>query len=232
VNGTQVCNGVYLQALSTPFVITPAVECNKNRCVEINVSRFHWFDKRESDRGRYASKEEFVSLFESERMALHRLALLLTANSEAAERCLVLALGECIASSSVSKDWALAWTRRVVIRNAINVVMQPREQSSAKMNGNAEGEPVVFSEDGSPGEIAYSQPILALPDPDRLVFVICVLEDHSIHDCALLLGRSPQDIDEARQRATDRIKQIHECSDGSPCFGDTLAEVIRDGGAK
>lgn len=213
-------------------MITPAVECNKNRCLEINVSRFHWFDKREGDRGEYASKEEFVGLFESERMALQRLALLLTANSEAAERCLVLALGECIASSSVSKDWVLAWARRVVIRNAINVVMQSGEQSFAGMNGNAEGGPIMFSEDGSPGQIADSQPIPALSDLDRLVFVICILEGHSIHDCALLLGRSPRDIDEARQRATDRMKHIHESNDGSPCFGDALAQIVRKRGAR
>ena len=196
------------------------------------MGRFRWFDKRESGRGTYASKEEFVSLFESERMALQGLALLLTANSEAAERCLVLALRECIANCSVSRDWVLAWARRVVIRNAINVVMEPGEQSFAGMNCNAEIGSVVFSEDDSLGQIANLQPILALPDLDRLVFVISILERHSIHDCALLLGRSPRDINEARQRAADQIKQIDEFSDGSQRIGDGLAQIVRSGGAR
>jgi DNA-directed RNA polymerase specialized sigma24 family protein len=210
-------------SLSMPFVVTRAVECDKNRCIEINVSRFHWFDKRESDRGECASKEEFVSLFEAERMALYRLALLLTANSEAAECCLVLAFRECIANSSVSKEWAFVWARRAVIRNAINVVVQWGEQPFAGMNGSAEGGSIEFSEDGPLGQIANSQPVLALPDLDRLVFVICILERHSIHDCALLLGKPLRDINVARQRAIDQIKQIDESPDSSVDIGDSGA---------
>lgn len=126
----------------------------------------------------------------------------------------------------------LAWARRVVIRNAINVVMEPGEQSFAGMNCNAEIGSVVFSEDDSLGQIANLQPILALPDLDRLVFVISILERHSIHDCALLLGRSPRDINEARQRAADQIKQIDEFSDGSQRTGDGLAQIVRSGGAR
>ena len=196
------------------------------------MGRFRWFDKRESGRGAYASKEEFVSLFESERMALQGLALLLTANSEAAERCLVLALRECIANCSVSRDWVLAWARRVVIRNAINVVMESEEQSFAGMNCNAEIGSVAFSEDDSLGHIANLQSILTLPDLDRLVFVISILERHSIRDCALLLGRSSRDISEARQRAADQIKQIDESSDDSQRIGDGLAQIVRNGGAR
>lgn len=195
------------------------------------MNRLRWFDKRESDGGRYASKEEFVRLFESERRALQRLALLLTANSEASERCLVLALRECIANSSVSKDWALTWARRVVIRNAINLIASPGEQPFTELNGNAERGEDVFSEDGSPSPMPNPQPILALPDLDRFVFVICILERHSIHDCALLLGRSLRDINEARQRATDQMKQVYESNNDSLCFGNGLAHIFRDGGA-
>ena len=209
-----------------------AVECDEDECGEINVNRFRWFDKRVCDGGKYASKEEFVSLFESERRALRWLALLLTANSEASERCLVLSLRDCIANSSVSKDWALTWARRVVIRNAINLITSLGEQPFTKLNGNAKREAGVFSEDGSLSQMSNPQPILTLPDFDRLVFVICILERHSIHDCALLLGRSLRDINEARQRAIDQMKQIDESNNDSLCFGNGLAHIFRNGGAR
>ena len=188
------------------------------------VSRFRWFDKGESDRGKYACKEEFVSVFESERMVLQRLALLLTANTEAAERCLALALQECIASSSVSKDWVLAWARRVVIRNAANLVME--------MKGNAERGSIVFTEDGSLSQIANFEAILALPDLDRLVFVICILECHSVQDCALLLERPPREVIEARRRATDQFKEMDQSNDGLLRLGDGSAQIVRNGGAR
>jgi len=177
---------------------------------EFNVSRIRWFDKRGGNRSECAGQEEFVSLFEAERTTLQRLALLLTANSEAAERSLALALRECIAIGSVSKDWVLAWARRVVIRNAISVVMEPGEQSLAGLNGNGERGPVMISGDSSLVPFADSQQILALPDLDRLVFVICILERHSIHDCALLLGKSPRDINQTRQRIANQLVQIDE----------------------
>jgi len=220
------------RSLKLQFEVTRAVECDKNRYGEMNVSKFRWFYKRENDRGKYASKEEFVSLFESERMVLQGLALLLTASSEAAERCLSLALQECIANSSVSKDWMLAWARRMIIRNAINVVMEPEEHLFTRLSGNAETGSIVFSEDGSLDQIANSHLILALPDFDRLVFVICILERHPIQDCALLLDRPPREINEARQRAIDQVKQIDDFNDGSRRLGDGLAQIARNGGAR
>jgi hypothetical protein len=52
--------------------------------------------------------------------------------------------------------------------------------------------------------------ILDLPDFDRLVFVICVLERYSILDCALLLRRSPKDVHDARVRATNQVVSVEE----------------------
>jgi hypothetical protein len=52
--------------------------------------------------------------------------------------------------------------------------------------------------------------ILSLPDFDRLVFVICVLERYSILDCALLLTRSPKDVNEARVRASNQVASFEE----------------------
>jgi hypothetical protein len=172
--------------------------------------RVRWFGKRVSKRCEYAREEEFVSLFERERVGLQRLALLLTANSEAAKRCLIRAFRECIASGSVSKEWVLSWTRRMVIRNAISLVIGPEGQSFVNTDDDADNDLVVFFSDDSLGAIAESESIFDLPEFDRFVFVICVLERYSMQDCALLLGRSPRDINEARKRVGNQVAKIHE----------------------
>ena len=58
--------------------------------------------------------------------------------------------------------------------------------------------------------------ILELPDFDRLVFVICVLERYSILDCALLLKRSPKDVNDARVRAINRVVSAEELNRHKP----------------
>jgi hypothetical protein len=185
---------------------------------ETNVMKARWFGKTVSERCEYARKEEFVSLFERERVSLQRLALLLTANSEAAKRCLTCAFRECIASSSVSKEWVLTWTRRMVIRNAISLVIGPGGQSFINPNDDADNRSIAFFSDDWLGAIAGSESILDLPEFDRFVFVICVLERYSMHDCALLLGRSPRDINEARQRVGNQVGQNDEINNISQRF--------------
>jgi DNA-directed RNA polymerase specialized sigma24 family protein len=196
------------------------------------VRRVHWLGERARDGREYASKEEFVCVFTAERTALERLALLLAANSEGANRCLDLALQECIPSSLVFKGWVLTWIRRVVIRNAIELVKSccgferwsrwriPDSQAAEPRGsgrrpfidsiGDAERELIVSSDEDSLEPIARSSAILHLPELDRLVFVICVLERYSIQDCALLLGRSPGDVSETRRRAANQVEQIGE----------------------
>ena len=177
-----------------------------------------WFGRTVSERGEYARKDEFASVFASERVALQRLALLLTANSEVAKRCLIRAFQECIESSSVSKQWVHSWTRRMVIRNAVSLVMGPEGQSFVNTNRNADDQLIAFSPDDSLDANAESESILDLPEFDRFVFVICVLERYSMHDCALLLGRSHRDINEARQRVGNQAGQIDELNNISQRF--------------
>jgi hypothetical protein len=90
----------------------------------------------------------------------------------------------------------------------------------------------VLSEDGLLSEVANAQPIIALPYLDRLVFVICILERNSIHDCALLLGRHPRDISEARQRVVGQLVQIDESNQCSLRSGEGFAQIVRTGGSR
>jgi DNA-directed RNA polymerase specialized sigma24 family protein len=47
--------------------------------------------------------------------------------------------------------------------------------------------------------------VLRLADFERFVFVMSVLEHHSEHDCALLLGCSATEIREGRTRALKEL---------------------------
>ena len=169
------------------------------------MMKVSWFGKTVSERCEYARKEEFVGVFDCESVGLQRLALLLTANSETAKRCLSRAFRECTARTLVSREWVVSWTRRMVIRNAISLVMGPGGRSFVTTNDDADDGLFAFSPDDSLGAIAASESVLNLPEFDRLVLVICVLERYSIHDCALLLGKSPRDISEARQRVRNQV---------------------------
>jgi hypothetical protein len=164
------------------------------------VMKVRWFGKTVNERCDYARKEEFVSVFECERVGLQKLALLLTANSQAAKRCLIRAFRECLASSSVSREWALSWTRRMVIRSAISLAMGLEGQPFVNTEDDVENGLIAFFPDDSLGAIKTSELILDLPEFERFVFVICVLERYSIHDCALLLGKSYRDVNEVRHR--------------------------------
>jgi hypothetical protein len=176
------------------------------------------FGKTVSERCEYARKEEFVGVFDCERVGLQRLAILLTANSEAAKRCLSRAFQECIASTSFSKemgsqlDTSHGHSQRHQHRHG------PRRSVVRQHERRPDDGFAAFSPDDSPGVIAAPESILDLPEFERFVFVICVLERYSIHDCALLLGKSPRHINEARQRVGNQVAQIDGLSNISQRF--------------
>ena len=145
--------------------------------------QFHSRQIKLAEKDIYATTDDFQGLFAREMTDLFRLSLQLTADAEKAETCLILAMRECFANGAVAKEWALIWTRRTIIRNAICLVF-----------GTENGLPNDPHSDVGPDfhlqacgyrleALRNSLTILALPDFDRLVFVICVLERYSILDC-------------------------------------------------
>jgi DNA-directed RNA polymerase specialized sigma24 family protein len=169
-----------------------------------------WRRRVAGERDEYVSKEGFVGVFESEQAGLQRLALLLTANSDAAAQCLSLALQQCFAVSFVFKGWALTWVRRMVIRNAIGLLIGPESRSVVNTNDDADDMLIAFPPDDSLSAIAGSESILDLPEFDRFVFVICALERYSVHDCAVLLRRSLRDINDARHRTSRQLEHFDD----------------------
>lgn len=160
----------------------------------------------------YAVNQEFQQLFATEMTDLFRLSLNLTADLETAETCLILAMRECLQSNCAfnSKKLTRAWARRVVIRNAICLVS--REESARSGGSRSESTSCDQSQPNQYRTTAVPESLAALnlPDFDRMVYVICVLEDYSIAHCALLLSRTLKEVDDARVRATIRVVVAEE----------------------
>jgi hypothetical protein len=172
----------------------------------------------EREENSYANVDDFCVVFHSNLDELHQLSLLLTADPEKAERCVVAGFENCVKSNNVFRDWARSWAKRAIVQNAIRA-LEPRFQSSSSR------ETVVRSSDNgtkSEGPTDLSH-VLALPDFERFVFVMSVLEDCSERDCALLLSCTVREIGEARVQALERIARTQSNS-----FSDARIHVLKE----
>lgn len=149
----------------------------------------------------YTTDDDFEQLFAAEIDDFFRLSLELTANAEIAERCLIDAMRDCFGRSTISKGFARVWARRMVIGNAIRLVLGIENYNACNMGCEIHLQPTKYRTK----ELRESVAILELPDFDRLVFVTCVLERLCLLDCALLMRKSPKDVSDAIMRATNRV---------------------------
>jgi DNA-directed RNA polymerase specialized sigma24 family protein len=152
----------------------------------------------------YATVEDLCRLFAKGMSELYQLSFLLTADHQKAEHCFVAALEDAMRSPGVFKEWADSWAKRAIVQNAIG---QLKPQLSTASSSTFSVPPYVRQL--SKGENENGQfglkAVLALPDFERFVFVMSVLEHYSAHDSGLLLSCSPGDIREARARAVEQI---------------------------
>ena len=70
-------------------------------------------------RTRYAKRADFCEVFEQDTKPLYLLAFLLTANHKEAEQCFVATIQEAFQAQAVFQEWARAWVKRCLIKNAI-----------------------------------------------------------------------------------------------------------------
>jgi hypothetical protein len=77
----------------------------------------------------YATVADFFATFNEEMNSLYLLAFLLTADHEKAEQCLASAVGECVEWIGVFADWAHSWSRRAVLKRAIQMTMPVPEHA-------------------------------------------------------------------------------------------------------
>ena len=162
---------------------------------------------REEQANRYASREDFHTIFSEHLTELYQLSLLLTRDPARAERCLVGGIEGCVSGNRVFREWARSWAKRTIVQNAIRELMPRPSQSNSLLSG------AMFSNmdqhSRGPGEHFEIDAVLRIADFDRFVFVMSVLEHYSEHDCALLLGCSARDIREGRTRA---LKELADSS--------------------
>jgi DNA-directed RNA polymerase specialized sigma24 family protein len=91
----------------------------------------------------------------------------------------------------------------MIVRNAIRTV-QPRPANPKRFL-------LASGMDELPSLIdryLEQERVLALPDFERFVIVMTVLEHYSVGDCALLLGRSFREIQSARTQGLGRLRGL------------------------
>lgn len=144
----------------------------------------------------YASPGDFCTIFSQDMDRLYWLALVLTGSHETAQQCFLAALDDCHAEA-VFPDWARSWSRRAVIKSAIRMV------DPVLTNGN--GTPELGLEFIANEMDRSVRPLLQCGRFDRFVFVMSVLEGYRTRECAVLLGCSLREVEQARLRVFQRI---------------------------
>jgi DNA-directed RNA polymerase specialized sigma24 family protein len=158
---------------------------------------------REEQANRYASREDFHTMFSEHLTELYQLSFLLTRDAAKAERCLVSGLEDCVTGNRAFHEWARSWAKRAIVQNAI------RELKPRPIHSNSSLSETVLPDidqllSGPGGHFAMGA-VLGLEDFERFVFVMSVLEHYSEHDCGLLLGCSAREVREARGHALEEL---------------------------
>ena len=123
-----------------------------------------------------ATPEDFQQLFAKEMTNLFCLAMHLTADADRAETCLIVGMRNCFQNNSLAKHRVHAWARRMVIWNAMRLVLGIENEILCEAGLDFPLQPRELPI----GTLRDSAAIRNLPDLDRLAFVICVVERYSI----------------------------------------------------
>lgn len=162
----------------------------------------------QSAENQYATAEEFLRIFDEDLNPLYQLSFLLAGDHQKGETCFVAGIERCANETRVFRQWARAWTKRVIVESAIRE-LQPR------LSSNSSSLRSVFSHSqrsSSPSRHFYAEAVLRLADFERFVFVMCVLERYRKSECALLLGCSASQVHEACSRAIQALASIGQVS--------------------
>lgn len=175
-----------------------------------------------------ATGADFCRIFQEEMRSLYLLALLLTGDFETAELCFVASLEDCVRTNRVFKEWARSWARRTIVQNAIRLEA-PTPEGALELLRWLDPEVAERAVLNPMFNVSLAR-VLELPPFDRFVFVMLVLERLSRHECSLLLGCSPPEVIEARNRAlkyltspmvfTPHYSPSHALSGSSVEFGE------------
>ena len=154
----------------------------------------------------YPTVTDFLRTFNEEMHSLYLLSFLLTADHDHAEQCLVSAMGECVEGIGVLMDWARSWTRRAVLKHAIQMIKPTPEHTDYVSF-------ISLKRSATPAENNPFAAILSLDTFERFVFVMSILEGQSDADCAILLRCSRRDVMMARVLALKRQSSTEALAD-------------------
>jgi hypothetical protein len=175
---------------------------------------------RRNGEGRYATREDFLKIFDEDMHGLYQLSFLLTGDQQKAERCFAAGIEDCVKENRVFREWARAWAKRVIVETAIHE-LHPRLSHS---NSSAFSSTVFSHHQRSSGPIGHFDldAVLRLAEFERFVFVLCTLERYQERECALLLGCTASEVREARtqaigQLANSRPSDSNRYEDWEPC---------------
>ncbi|HLW52223.1 MAG TPA: sigma-70 family RNA polymerase sigma factor [Candidatus Angelobacter sp.] len=162
-----------------------------------------------------ATREDFQVIFTEQMASLHTLAYLLTANHAEAAACLVAGLEDSLEGNTVFRQWARTWARRAIIRNAVRMVKPKPTPGAAESFSAAPSAPSVGV--ARDDREAMIETVIKLPAFERFVFVVSVLEGHSVSDTAILLGCTNTQLRTARMSALERFAGF-SCDPDSPAL--------------
>lgn len=155
---------------------------------------------------RYATCEDFRTIFHEDLPGLYQLSFLLTGDHQKGERCFVAGIEDCAKANKVFRQWARSWAKRVIVESAIREVKPRRGRPDS-----VSLQPTRFSQlrrnDAPIGYFAVDT-VIALADFERFVFVLCVLERYRERECSVLLGCSSSEVREARTRAIEQLSRL------------------------
>ena len=150
----------------------------------------------------YAKCSDFCGLLITDLRGLYLLAFVLTGSHAEAEQCFLATVGDTVRANCVFEGWERSWSKRCLIINAIRLVFSAPAARGWKLESWST---VDFESRGSSTANALSR---LSPPLQRFVFVMSVLERYSVHECALLLGRTPRDVAGARIDAFRQLPSI------------------------
>ena len=146
----------------------------------------------------YATQDEFCRIFAEDENALYLLSLLLTADASKAEQCFVAGLEDSIRGNPVFKEWVRSWSRRMIIKSAIQMI----SPTPGQVNGTRH----VSDSDAVALDLGSElTAVLQLAPLERFVFVMSILEGYSIQECSILLNCSKQDVVITQTRALQHV---------------------------
>lgn len=150
----------------------------------------------------YATREDFINVFNDDKNDLYQLSFLLTADHKKAEKCFVAGIENCVNENRVFREWSRVWAKRIIVENAIRE-LKPRPSSHSSSLGAAHFTHSGQS-NGSSGHFDLDT-VLRLGDFERFVFVMSVQEHYSHHECALLLDCSVWEVRRAGLYALEQL---------------------------